>query len=90
MKTKVHLYSRLRTFAGDQGTVEVEGATVGECLEDLVGQFPRLREKLFDKSGNISSIVYVSINMNSTNPEKKETPLKEGDELYIVMIIPGG
>ncbi len=90
MTTRVHLYSRLRHFADDQGTVDVTGATVGECLEDLVRQYPKLRSKLLDKSGEISSIVYVSINMQSTHPEKKDTPLKAGDEMYIVMIIPGG
>jgi molybdopterin converting factor small subunit len=70
--------------------VEVQGATVGECLDDLVRQFPKLKPKLIDKSGNISSVVFISINMNSTNPEKRDVPVKQGDELYIVMIIPGG
>jgi molybdopterin converting factor small subunit len=90
VSTKVNLYSNLRSYADDKGTVEVNGATVGDCLSDLIRQFPKLRSKLFDASGKLSSQIFVSINMNSTNPEKTGAPVKEGDELYIVLIVAGG
>lgn len=90
MTTRVHLYSNLRSYTGDQGMVEVNGSTVGECLDDLVRQHPRIKERLFDKFGRISPQVFVSINMNSRGPEKAAAPVKEGDELYIVLIVAGG
>ena len=90
MSTKVHLYSKLRSYADDKGTVDVNGTTVGECLMDLIRQFPKLRNKLFDASGKLFPQVFVSINMNSTNPEKTDSPISEGDELYIVFIVAGG
>lgn len=90
MTTRVHLYSNLRSYTGDQGLVEVSGSTVGECLSDLVRQYPRIKNRLFDKTGQISPQIFVSINMNSRGPEKTTTPVKEGDELYIVLIVAGG
>jgi molybdopterin converting factor small subunit len=90
MTTRVNLYSNLRNYTDDRSTVEVSGATVGECLSDLVRQFPKLGRKLLDPAGNISPQVFISINMNSPRPEKKDAPVKEGDELYVVLIVAGG
>ena len=90
MKTRVNLYSNLRSLTDNNGIVEVEGSTVGECLGDLLKQFPKLATKLLDPEGNILPQVFISVNMNSARPEKKDTPLKAGDELYIVLIVAGG
>ncbi len=87
---KVHLYTNLRRHTGDQGTLEIEGQTVGECLENLVSQFPALRGELFEKSGRLSPLTYVSINFNSPAPEKLDKALKPEDQLYIVKIVAGG
>jgi molybdopterin converting factor small subunit len=43
MSTKVHLYSGLKEFTNGQNVAEVHGSTVGECLADLVEQFPRIK-----------------------------------------------
>jgi molybdopterin converting factor small subunit len=90
MSTKVHLYSSLQSYTDGQGTLEVEGTTVGECLKDLTQKFPKLGPVLFENESKLSSIVFVSINLESPNPEKLDKALSPGDELYLVLIIVGG
>ena len=48
MGIKIEL-SYLQPFINGAKAVEVNGSTVGECLEHLVDKFPKL--KLFDKDG---------------------------------------
>ena len=90
MTTKVNLYSALSDYTEGQGEVEVQGSTVGECLSDLVRQFPKLKEVLFDENGELFRHVFVSVNMKSAYPEQPDLPLKEGDELYVTLAIVGG
>jgi MoaD family protein len=90
VNTKVHLYSNLRQYTGGQAVVEVTGNTVGDALADLVRQYPAIQPRLFEKSGALSSQIYASVNMQSRNPEKLETPLKQGDEVYLILIVAGG
>jgi molybdopterin converting factor small subunit len=87
---KVHLYTNLRRHTGDQGTLEIEGQTVGECLADLVRRFPALHDELFAKNGTLSPLTYVSVNFNSPAPEKLDKILQPDDQLYIVKIVAGG
>jgi len=90
MSTKVYLYSGLKEFANGQNIVEVHGSTVGECLADLVEQFPRIKQELFDNNGDLSGKVLVSINLKSAYPEELAKPVDNGDELYIVRVVAGG
>ena len=90
MNIKVHLYSNLRNYTDNRSTVEVKGATVGECLDDLVRQFPSISPLLFDETGKLLEKVFVSINLESAYREKMTTPVKENDDLYLILIVAGG
>ena len=90
MSVKVHLYSGLKEFTNDQNVAEVHGSAVGECLTDLVKQFPRMKQELFDKDGKLLGHIFVSVNLQSTYPEELAKVVNDGDELYIALIIAGG
>lgn len=90
MSIKVNLYSKLRNYTNGQEQVEVRGSTVGQCLDDLVRQYPAIQPVLFDNNGRLHSIVFVSVNMSSINPEKLDRTLTGQDELFIILIIAGG
>jgi molybdopterin converting factor small subunit len=90
MLIKVHLYSGLQEFTNGQNVAEVHGSTVGECLAELVKQFPRMQQELFDKNGKLSRKVLVSINLKSIYSEELTSPVDSGDELYLVRVIAGG
>jgi molybdopterin converting factor small subunit len=90
MSPKVHLYSSLRRYTDNREIIEVDGTTVGECLVDLVRQFPSLAPLLFDETGKTLEKVFISINLESAYREKLTTPVKENDDLYLILIVAGG
>ncbi|MEJ2108430.1 MAG: MoaD/ThiS family protein [Acidobacteriota bacterium] len=90
MGIRVHLYSSLRKYADTRSIVEVNGSTVGECLHDLVKRYPAIAPELFDDSGHFLDKVFVSINLESTYREKLDAPVKEKDDLYLILIVAGG
>lgn len=90
MSIRVHLYSSLRKYADNRDMVDVAGTTVGECLNDLTRQFPSISPILFDETGKPLEKVFVSINLESAYREKMTTPVKENDDLYLILIVAGG
>lgn len=90
MMVKVNLNTLLTQYAADQGVVEVEGSTVGQCLEQLVERFPGIKKALFNDDGSLLNIIEVFINEESTYPDELAHPVKPGDELYILFAIDGG
>ncbi len=90
MSVKVFLYSGLKEFTDGKNMVEVQGSTVGECLADLIEQFPKMKPEVFDENDKLLGRILVSINLKSAYPEELAKPIKNGDELYILRAIPGG
>jgi molybdopterin converting factor small subunit len=90
MSVKINISPFFSHFTNGQTVVEVNGNTVGQCLNKLVRRFPQLKKKLFEKNGTLSRIVDIYVNGESAYPEKLEAPVKDGDELHIVVIISGG
>jgi adenylyltransferase/sulfurtransferase len=71
--------------------VSVEGATVGEALDELTAQYPHLRQHLFAEDGRLRSFVNVYLNDEDVRYLKHvETPLTESDRLAIVPSVAGG
>ncbi len=90
MSVKVNIHPVLYHFTNDQDVVVVNGSTVGECLEELVAQFPAIKQGLFDKDGKLLNYVDIYVNGESAYPDELAKPVKDGDELHIVLIIAGG
>ncbi|MFC2031759.1 MoaD/ThiS family protein [Chloroflexota bacterium] len=90
MSIKVYPHSYLHRHTNGLESVEVEGSTVGQCLDQLIKRFPIIREKLFDKHGKLYHHVFLSINMDSTHAENLDKSIEDGDELHIVLMIDGG
>jgi len=87
---KVNIHQNLRHLTNDLSTVEVSGNTVGECLDELINQYPGLRKYVFDKDDRLLNYVDVYVNLESSYPEELAKRVKEGDELDITLIIAGG
>jgi molybdopterin converting factor small subunit len=90
MSVKINIPPFFSRFTNDQTVVEVNGSTVGQCLEQLVTRFPQLRKRLLEKDGTINRLVAIYVNVESTYPEELATLVKDGDELHIEVIIAGG
>jgi molybdopterin converting factor small subunit len=68
MSIKVNIHRFLQQFTNNQSTVEVRGKTVGECLDDLIGQFPGMRKHLFSKNNKLLHYVRVPVNPDNYHP----------------------
>ena len=90
VSVKVHIHQTFRKITNGLDMVNVEGNTVGESLTNLVGKFPPMKEKLFDKKGKLLNVVEIYVNMASAYPEELAKPVKDGDEIHITLMLAGG
>jgi len=90
VSVKIHIHPFLSQHTNNQDVVEVNGSTVGQCLEQVVARFPELKQWLFEKDGKLNRLVEIYVNMESSYPEELAKPVKDGDELHIIIIISGG
>ena len=90
MSITVNIHQALRHLINNQATAEVNGTTVGECLADLVKQFPGIETKLFDKKGKLLNYVDIYVNLESSYPEELTKLVNDGDKLSITLMIAGG
>ena len=90
MSIKIHVLSSLQPFTNNQEVIEVKGSTVGECLSQLIQQYPEIEKRLFDKNGKLLSYVGLYVNGEDAYPEDLVKKVKDGDEIYILHIIGGG
>jgi len=90
MGVRINIHQTLRHLTNGQGMAEVNGTTVGECLNELVQQFPGMETRLFDKKGRLLNYVDIYVNLESSYPEELAKPVKDGDELSITLMIAGG
>ena len=88
MSVKIKVSQVLRQFTKNQDTVEVNGGTVGECLDDLIRQFPDTKKWLFDKDGR--SLALMLISGETIHQKELDRPVAGGDELHLVLIFGGG
>jgi len=86
----VNIHQALRHLINNQAIAEVSGTTVGECLADLVRQFPGIETKLFNKKGKLLNYVDIYVNLESSYPEELAKPVMDGDKLSITLMIAGG
>ena len=90
MSVQFNIPQFLHHLSGDVRVVGVNGGTVGECIDDLVRQYPQLRESIFEEERKIRSLLNVYINGESAYPGELEKPVKDGDKLDIMYTLVGG
>ena len=90
MSITLKIHPDANHFIKGPSAAEVQGATVGECLNDLVRQFPDIKTRLFDAKGTLLNYIDVYVNRASSYPLELATPVHDGDELSIIVMIVGG
>ena len=91
MSITVRIPTPLRGLTKDQESVEASGATIAELIEDLQGNFPGLKERICDESGELRRFVNLYLNDEDIRYlEREATPVKAGDTLSIVPSVAGG
>ena len=91
MPVRVRLPTILRSYAAGQSSVDAEGSTVGEVVEDLVGKFPGMAGHLKAPDGGLHRFVNVYVNGRDVRYlEGLATPVAERDEIRLLPAIAGG
>ena len=94
MSIKVNIFTPdLLQATNNQKVVEVNGTTVGQCLNDLVKQFPDIGKGVFDEQGKLLTYIIIFVNGESIltySPDPLTKPVKDGDVLDISLMIAGG
>jgi len=88
---QVLIPSALRAFTKGQSAVQVNGATIGEILNNFAGQFPQVRRHLYNDSGQLRNFVNVFLGDDDVRSLKKEaTRVANTDVISIVPAVAGG
>ena len=90
MSVKVHIHTTHRPITNGLEVVEVEGKTVGECLNQLIRQFPGMEKALFAKKDKLLNNVEVYLNNASAYPNELLKPVKDKDEIHLLVMLTGG
>jgi len=91
MSVTVRIPTPLRKLTGGADEVSIDGANVGDIINNLEAAHPGLKERLCDEAGEIRRFVNVYVNDEDVRfLDGRATALKDGDEMSIVPAIAGG
>ncbi|MCS7253588.1 MAG: ubiquitin-like small modifier protein 1 [Armatimonadota bacterium] len=91
MPVQVRIPTPLRRLTNDQDLVTVEASTVAEMIEKLEEQFPGVKQRLYDESGQLRQFINIFVDGEDIRfLNGLETPLKESSEVSIIPAIAGG
>ena len=87
----VRIPTPLRKLTNDQDVVSSNGETLTQCIDDLDAQYPGLKDRLLDETGELRRFVNIYINGEDVRfAQGVQTALKPGDEISIVPAVAGG
>jgi sulfur-carrier protein len=87
---KINIHKTHRQFTNGLDIVEVDGNTVGACLDNLVRLFPDMGKVLFNKKGKLVNVIEIYLNLKSAYPDELAKQIKDGDSIHITLMIAGG
>ncbi len=90
MSIKVHIHNAYKRYTDGNQIVECEGKNVGECLRDLIKRYPLIRDQIFDKGGKLKNTIEIFINNASAYPDELNRRVKDGDDIFITLLLAGG
>ena len=86
MSVKILIPSLIRKQVEGHEVVEVDGVTVSQCIDVLRDRYPDVERWLY-KGGKIATYVHIGVNGKSA---AVDTPVKEGDEIKVLIATGGG
>lgn len=90
MAVRIHIHTTHRQFTNGSEIVTVDGNTVGECLNHLIEQFSGMEKALFAKKDKLLNNVEIYLNHASAYPNELLKPVKDGDDIHLVVMLTGG
>lgn len=91
MSKKILIPTPLRPFVNQQEVVETQASNVNDALKDLVLNFPKLEQHLYDGNGNLRKFINIYVNDSDIRDQDGvNTNLTDSDEVSLVPAIAGG
>mgnify|MGYP003980545777 FL=1 len=90
MSIKIQIHVTHRRHTNGQKTIEVEGNSVGEALNNFVKLHPGMKNELFDKKQGLRHYIEIYLNNESAYPGELEKQVNPGDEIQIITFLAGG
>ena len=90
MSVRLHIHKTHRQYTDGNDVVEVQGKTVGECLNALTQKYPGMQGALFEKKGKLLNIIEIYVNGESAYPNELARAVHDGDEVHLVFFLAGG
>ena len=91
MSVVVRIPTPLRRVTNGQEKASVEGGSLVQVIDSLETQYPGIRERLCDESGDLRHFVNIYINGEDVRfLQGLKTNTKSGDEVSIVPAVAGG
>lgn len=92
MAVKVLIPTPLRAYTGNQDSVDLDGSTVGEILDNLTNTYSDLKRHLYNENGELRNFVNVYLGDEDIRhlEQGKATPVTGDETISIVPSIAGG
>ena len=89
--TNLRIPTPLRTYTGGNNQVEIKGSTVAEAMDDLVRQYPDMKQHIFSEDGQLRPFINLFLgDDNIRDLQGMDTPIAENQRLLLIPSIAGG
>lgn len=91
MAAKVRVPAPLRKLTKDQAVVDSKGTTIEEVLSDLEKNYPGIKERICDETGQVRRFINIFLNGEDIRfKEGIKTKVADAAEVSIIPAIAGG
>ncbi|HEY7931074.1 MAG TPA: ubiquitin-like small modifier protein 1 [Acidimicrobiales bacterium] len=91
MSAVVRIPTVLRPAMGGQNQVTVEGATIGQVLENLTATYPAIKGQLLNDDGTLHRFLNVYVNDDDVRYlGGVDAPVANDDEITLLPAVAGG
>ena len=91
MAVTVRIPAPLRKVTNDKDRVEVDAENLADMVQAMEEQYPGIKERLLDESGELRHFVNIYVNGEDVQfIDGLETAISESDEISIVPAVAGG
>ena len=89
--TNLRIPTPLRTYTGGNSEVKINGLTVSEAMDDLVTQYPDMKQHIFNEDGQLRPFINLFLGEdNIKDLQGLDTPISENQRLLLIPSIAGG
>ena len=90
MSVKIHIHVTHRQHTNGQKTIEVQGNSVGDVLNNFISLYPGMKNEIFEKNGDLRHYIEIYLNNESAFPDELKKTVKKGDDIQIITFLAGG